>query len=113
MLAALAHQYRLRFAVPGVGSEAEQAFDGPTEFTPHVSLVYSARASAVVPLQAALDAVQSAGIVIRAGDGVGEAEGAAEGGGEGGLWGWTGGRVVIVQTWKDLAEWTVLAERVL
>lgn len=27
--------------------------------------------------------------------------------------GWKGGRVVLVQTWKDLDQWKVIAERVL
>ena len=125
MLVALARQCRLRFAAPaGSGDSADAEWAAAAveqwaaeQFTPHVSLVYSACASADVPLQAALDAVLSAGIVIRAGDCVGEdereGEGEGEGEGEKGLAGWTGGRVAIVQTWKDLAEWTVLAERIL
>jgi len=86
--------------VEGTGEE-EAALWADSVFTPHVSLVYSAMAPEQVRTRVLEEAgrevreVREAGVVV----------------GPGG--GWKGGRVVLVQTWRDLKEWVVLAEKVL
>jgi hypothetical protein len=52
-------------------------------------------------LPKALKDIDAAGVVVGAGAAGNE------------MGGWKGGRIVLVQTWKDLSEWNVLAEKTL
>ncbi|KAF8248862.1 2, 3 cyclic phosphodiesterase [Wilcoxina mikolae CBS 423.85] len=98
-LVALAKQCRRKFVVGTTEEEAELWAE--EVFTPHVSLVYSAMPEGEVR-DGVLEKVRRE--VEKVGVGVGDEEG---------LRGWKGGRIVLVQTWKDLKEWEVVAEKVL
>ncbi|KAF8532934.1 2',3'-cyclic-nucleotide 3'-phosphodiesterase [Trichophaea hybrida] len=100
-LVALAKQCRRNF-VEGT-TEGEAELWAEKVFTPHVSLVYSAMEEEKVRDEV-LEKVRRE--VEKVGVGVGEER-------EKELGGWKGGRIVLVQTWKDLKEWEVVAEKVL
>ena len=102
-LVALAKQCRYKFAECNV-DEADAALWAADVFTPHLSLVYSSmpaeRVKAEV-LQKVMKDVDDAGVATGS-----FAVGSPMGG-------WKGGRVVLVQTWKDTEQWKALAEKVL
>ncbi|KAA8894865.1 2',3'-cyclic-nucleotide 3'-phosphodiesterase, partial [Sphaerosporella brunnea] len=101
-LVALAQQCRRKFS-EGCTSDREAEAWAQNVFTPHVSLVYSAMPAEDVKadvLEKAVKDIDAAGVVV--GGGVASEMG-----------GWKGGKIVLVQTWKDLSEWKVLAEKAL
>jgi len=95
-LVGLAKQCREKF------TDAEAERWAVETFTPHVSLVYAAMGKARVEgegvLGKVLEEVGKGGVLV---GGEGEAE----------MAGWRGGRIVLVHTWKDIAEWVPVAER--
>jgi len=102
-LVALARQCRHK-CVEGTVDEEEAELWVTDVFTPHLSLVYSSMPAEKVKaevLHKVSKSVDDAGVVT------GPSAAGAE------LGGWKGGRVALVQTWGELDQWKVIAERVL
>lgn len=71
---------------------------------PHVSLMYADNEVTAEKRQEILQAVIEAGIRIRK-----EHESLEDG--KGGYSGWNGGRIALVETWKEIRDWEVVALR--
>lgn len=97
-LLALAEQCRK--LVPGTVDEEAAAW-AESAFVPHVSLVYAGLKAEDV-CSSVLDRARAD--VAAAGLGFGN---------ESALSGWEGGRLVLVQTWRRIEDWNIIAERVL
>lgn len=107
-LQSLAVELRQRFSnADGAGDEEAMEKWGAEDYIPHLSLVYSNMTQEAViedVLKEALEAVEKSGIVV------GSEEKEGDKIEEEGMWGWKGGRVVVVDTWREVEKWKVLAE---
>lgn len=98
----------IKFRTVGVenGDVAKATVWANEEWQPHVSLLYANIEVSEKERENVLKAIQSLGI---------EAVGEPDLSGYEGIKhrGWTGGRLVLVPTWKPIPEWQVVAERAL
>ena len=76
------------------------------EYAPHVSLLYADLEIGEIKCKEILRNLEVAGIKLNM-------KGAPDANDSEGFDGWTGGRIVLVSTWKKLEKWAVIAERVL
>ena len=98
----IATQIRAAAVANGDAEAAEQwARD---VYAPHVSLLYAELSIGEEKRMEVLHELEQAGVKL-------ETEGTFRE--EKGMNGWTGGRIVLVSTWKDLRGWSVVAERLL
>jgi 2',3'-cyclic-nucleotide 3'-phosphodiesterase len=95
-LVGLAKRFREKF------TDAEAERWAVETFTPHVSLVYAAMEKG---------RIEGEGVLGKVLEEVGESRVLVGGEGEAEMAGWKGGRIVLVNTWKDIAEWVPVAER--
>ncbi len=74
------------------------------DWAPHVSLLYADVEIAEQKREEVLQALHKAGIRLDEERGVAAVE-------SGDFYGWDGGQIVLVPTWRDPKEWVVVAER--
>lgn len=104
LLQGLAIQVRAAAVENGDVEAAEHWLD--EKYAPHVSLLYAEIEINEIQRREVLDDLVEAGIRL-------ETEGLLGGREREGLNGWDGGRIVLVPTWKELKDWTVIAEKAL
>ena len=75
-------------------------------YAPHVSLLYADLSVHEGTRLAILNSLDEAGIQL-------EADGGLHGKKQASFDGWTGGSIVLVPTWKDVEDWSPIAERAL
>ena len=75
-------------------------------YAPHVSLLYADLSVHEGTRLAILKSLAEAGIQLEAESGLHEKK-------QAGFDGWTGGSIILVPTWKDVGDWSPIAERVL
>ncbi len=96
----MAKQCREKFAFGGQSPEDAEKW-AEEVFTPHVSLVYSSAEPALVNslLMPEIEKrISESRVVV---------------GGVGELNGWKGGKIALVETWKNITEWRPVAEKIL